>query len=337
MKKSLSLFFSILLVAVVVFQTAGAWERGTHAFIADQLKKANGPYNIEEMYGAMAPDAFNYMFTQPYILYRDYLYDQTHHYFLKVQQAVKYGYEKSSSYGFISHNDTWGADSTAHHASLTLLPDQGYVITKARMLDEYLKGVSTDYADLFKDYPAVALEVCHNIIEAAGDIVLARYDHSVGLKITQIAARPKTNMQNLMARAYSKGLADFSLTTAAPLTLEQAEQLIRVTENEFRTGCIAYGWLLQQDESIILENIIEQFKQLATVFLSAAGITPPGDELLTALLQASFQAAIGLIETDYMTEIMATVDMLKKAMVKEVKPNVMATRPVQTQRKVKKS
>jgi len=39
-----------------------------------------------------------------------------------------------------------------------------------------------------------------------------------------------------------------------------------------------------------------------------------------ALLQASFQAAIGLIETDYMTEIMATVDMLKKAMVKEVKP-----------------
>jgi len=45
------------------------------------------------MYGAMAPDAFNYMFTQPYILYRDFLYDQTHHYFLKIQQAVKYGYE----------------------------------------------------------------------------------------------------------------------------------------------------------------------------------------------------------------------------------------------------
>ncbi len=54
------------------------------------------------------------------------------------------------------------------------------------------------------------------------------------------------------------------------------------------------------------------------------------------LHQPLFQAAIGLIETDYMTEIMATVDMLKKAMVKEVKPNVMATRPVQTQRKVKK-
>jgi len=198
-----------------------------------------------------------------------------------------------------------------------------------------LKGVSTDYANLFKDYPAVALEVCHNIIEAAGDIVLARYDHSVGLKITQIAARPKTNMQNLMAKAYSKGLADFSLTTAAPLTLEQAEQLIRTTENEFRTACLAYGWLLQQDESIILENVIEQFKQLAAAFLSAAGITPPADELLTALLQASFEAAIGLIENDYLPEIMATVDMLKKGMVKEVKPNVMATRPIPAQLKSK--
>jgi hypothetical protein len=336
MKKSLSLFFPILLVIALAWPTAGAWERGTHAFIADQLKKANGPYNIEEMYGAMAPDAFNYLFTQPYILYRDFLYDQTHHYFLKIQQAVKYGYEKSSSYGFISHNDTWGADSTAHHASLTLLPDEGYVITKAKLLDEYLKSVSTDYADLFAGNEAVALEVCHNIIEAAGDIVLARYDHSVGQKITQIAARPKANMQNLMARAYSKGLADFSQTTAAPLTLEQAEQLIRATENEFRTACVAYGWLLQQDESIILENVIEQFKQLATVFLSAAGITPPSDELLTALLQASFQAAIGLIETDYMTEVMATVDMLKKGMVKEVKPNVMATRPASALAKGKK-
>jgi len=33
---------------------------------------------------------------------------------------------------------------------------------------------------------------------------------------------------------------------------------------------------------------------------------------------------------------MATVDMLKKGMVKEVKPNVMATRPASTQLKSKK-
>jgi len=57
---------------------------------------------------------------------------------------------------------------------------------------------------------------------------------------------------------------------------------------------------------------------------------------LIVLLQASFEAAIGLIENDYLPEIMATVDRLKKGMVKEIKPNVMATRPVPAQRKVKK-
>jgi len=37
-----------------------------------------------------------------------------------------------------------------------------------------------------------------------------------------------------------------------------------------------------------------------------------------------------------MTEIMATVEMLKKGLVKEVKPNVMATRPVSARAKGKK-
>ena len=326
-KKALVPVISIFLLLGILSGLASAWERGTHAFIAHKLKKASGPYDIEEMYGAMAPDAFNYLFTPPYILYRDFLYDQTHHHFLKIQNAVKYGYEKASSYGFISHNNLWGADSTAHLASLTLLPDEGYVITKAKLLDEYLKSVSSDYYDLFKDHPAVALEVCHNIVEAAGDIVLVRYDRSLGAKIMQIDARPKTNMQNLMVRAYAKDLADFSQTTAAPMTYEEAEMFIRATENEFRTSCIAYGGLLQQDESIILENVIEQFKELARVYLTAVGLPVPDEALLQALLQASFQAAIGLIENDYMPEIMATIDMLKRAMVKEVKPSVMATRP----------
>lgn len=327
MRKGTVTLLSFCLLLAFTSSTVSGWERGTHAFIAHHLKKANGPYDLEEMYGAMAPDAFNYLFSPPGILYRGYLYDQTHHYFLKVQSAVKYGYEKASSYGFISHNDTWGADSTAHHASLTLDPNEGYVITKAKMLDEYLKSVSTDYSNLLKDYPDVALEICHNIIEAAGDIVLVRYDRSLGAKIMQIALRPKPNMQNLMVRAYAQGLTDFSQSTAAPLTYAEAEQLIRNEENNFRTSCIAYGYLLQQDEATILDNVISEFKNLASVYLTAYGLPVPDDITLTALLQGSFQAAIVLIENDYLSEIMATINMVKKGMVKEVKPSVMATRP----------
>lgn len=327
MKIQRGVVFFLFLVLILAVNYSLAWERGTHAFIVHQLKKASGPYDIEEMYGAMAPDAFNYLFTMPGLAYRDFLYDQTHHYFLKVQNAVKYGYEKPSAYGFISHNDTWGADSTAHHASLTLLPNEGYVITKARMLDDYLKSVSPEYYNLFKDYPAVALEVCHNIIEAAGDIVLVRHDRSLGLKLMQIVARPKTNMQNLMVRAYANDLAEFSRLTPFPLSLAEAEQFIRVVENEFRTSCIAYGWLLQQDEAVILENVILQFKQLAVAYFTALGLPIPDDTLLTALLQASFQVALELIQNDYMPEIMATLEMLRKGMVKEVNPSFMDTRP----------
>ncbi|MCX7975310.1 MAG: hypothetical protein N3B16_12565 [Candidatus Aminicenantes bacterium] len=165
----------------------------------------------------------------------------------------------------------------------------------------------------------IAIEICHNIIEAAGDIVLVRYDKTVGAKLIEIAARPKPNMQNLLVRAYAQGLCEFSLTTLFPLTYEQAEQLIREEENNFRTYGIAYGWLLQQNEAIILENVINEFKQLATLYLGSVGIPVPPEPLLTLLLQISFKAAIGLIENDYMPEVMATIEMVKKNMVKEVK------------------
>jgi len=319
MKKKIFVVLSAGLVIALLSGSATAWERGTHAFIADALKKAGGPYNIEEMYGAMAPDAFNYLFADPGLAYKDYLYDQTHHYFMKVRNAVKWGYEKSSSNGFLSHNDIWGADSTAHIASRTLLPNEGYVITKATMLNGWLMANVPEYAALLGGYPDVALEICHNIVEAAGDIVLARYDASVGAKIVEIALRPKPNMQNLMVRAYAQGLSDFSNLTAYPISTVQAEQFIRIVETEFRTSCIAYGYLLQQDEAVILANVIDQFKQLAQAYLMAYGLPVPDDATLTALLQVSFQVADSLISGDYMNEILATIPMVKRNMVKEVK------------------
>lgn len=318
MKKGISLVLAVAIAVTVLAYPSPAWERGTHAFIADVLKKAGGPYNIDEMYGAMAPDIFNYMFSPPNVLFREYLYDQTHHYFQKVRNAVKWGYEKSSAYGFLSHNNTWGADSTAHLASLTLFPGEGYVITKAQMLNGWLMANVPAYAALLGPYPDIALEICHNIIEATGDIVLVRYDASVGAKLLEIASRPKPHMQNLVVRAYAQGLSDASASFGFYLTPVEAEQLIRSEEGNFRTSCIAYGFLLQQDESIIMANVIEQFKQLAYVYLGLYGIPVPSDPELEALLQVSFTVAISLIQNDYMDEILATIDMVKRNMVKEV-------------------
>jgi hypothetical protein len=319
MKKAICLLAAVSIGLAMVAGAAAAWERGTHAYIADKLKKAGGPYNIDEMYGAMAPDVFNYLFTEPNVLFRDYLYDQTHHQFMKVRNAVKWGYEKSSAYGFLSHNNIWGADSTAHIASLTLLQNEGYIITKAKMLNDWLIANVPGYAALVSSAPGVGVEICHNIVEAAGDIVLARHDPSVGAKLMEIALRPKPHMQNLMVRAYAQGLADVSGSKGYPITLAQAEGLIRSEEEGFRTSCIAYGYLLQQDESIILENIIAQFKQLAQLFLTLNEIPVPDDSTLTALLEVSFQGADLLIKGDYMREVQATIAMVKRNMVKKIK------------------
>jgi hypothetical protein len=318
MKKAICLLAALSLGMAVLAGAAMAWERGTHAFIADKLKKAGGPYNIDEMYGAMAPDVFNYLFTMPNVAFRDYLYDQTHHQFLKVKEAVKWGYEKSSAYGFLSHNNVWGADSTAHIASRTLLLNEGYVITKAKMLHDYLM-MDPGYAALVGPYPGIGIEICHNVIEAAGDIILARNDASVGAKLMEIALRPKPHMQNLMVRAYAQGLADSSNSLGYPITLAQAEQLIRSEETNFRMSCISYGYLLQQSESVILENVIEQFKELAKSYLALYLPAVPDDAIIVGLLETSFPLAIGLIQNDYMKEIQATIAMVKRNMVKEVK------------------
>jgi hypothetical protein len=319
MKKAICLLVALSLGMAVLAGAAMAWERGTHAFIADKLKKAGGPYNIDEMYGAMAPDVFNYLFTMPNVAFRDYLYDQTHHQFLKVKAAVKWGYEKSSAYGFLSHNNVWGADSTAHIASRTLLPGEGYVITKAKMLNNWLIANVPEYAALVNGAPAVGVDICHNVIEAAGDIVLARRGASVGAKLMEIALRPKPHMQNLMVRAYAQGLADSSNSLGYSITLAQAEQLIRSEEEDFRTSCISYGFLLQQDELVILDNVIAKFKQLAVLYLDLNGLPVPDDATLTLLLKTSFQVADSLIKDDYMKEIQATIAMVKRNMVKEVK------------------
>ncbi|RPJ01054.1 MAG: hypothetical protein EHM31_06725 [Candidatus Aminicenantes bacterium] len=318
MKKCLCLLAAALVGLTLLSGITGAWERGTHAYIADALKKAGGPYNIDEMYGSMAPDVFNYMFSPPYVLFRNYLYDQTHHQFSLVRDAVKWGYEKSSAYGFLSHNNTWGADSTAHRASLTLLPGEGYIITKATMLNAMLLA-DPMYAALVAGNPDVGIEICHNVIEAVGDIVLARHDRTVGAKLIEIALRPQPHMQNLMVRAYASGLAMNSDSLGFHLSLADAESLIRNQELGFRTMCIGYGYLLQGEEAALVANVKAQFLELAKVFLALNGLDVPPDNVIMGLLDASFLVAEQLIQFDYMNEVEATIAMVKRNMVKKVK------------------
>ena len=169
-KKVTSIFLGILMLTCISTSMFG-WGSATHAFISDQLKRKGGPQNLNEIYGSVAPDIFNYAFELDSSVYA-LLHWETHDNFMQLWNAVEFGYEKSFAYGFVSHNDVWGADSTAHHASLTLIPDQGYVITKAIMLDSILMEYPS-YAGLGLPED-IRIDMCHNVVEAAGDILIKR-------------------------------------------------------------------------------------------------------------------------------------------------------------------
>mgnify|MGYP002682391418 CR=1 FL=1 len=226
-------------LGLAISADAFAWEKGTHAYIADLVRKKAGVLNIEEIYGAMAPDAFNTLFTVPGLAFRDWLYEETHYNFMKVWNAIRMGREKSAAAGFLSHNNAWGADWTAHTSSLTLDPDKGYIVTKAELLHAILMN-DEDYAALFgsDDVYPVAIEICHNLVEAAGDVILKRHDPDLGGKLIAIAIRPNDSIRRLMIRAYADDLAGFSYSTPFPLTRAEAAGL-KWRYVDLRTGQIA--------------------------------------------------------------------------------------------------
>jgi hypothetical protein len=79
-------------------------------------------------------------------------------------------------------------------------------------------------------------------------------------------------------------------------------------ENEFRMGAVGYGYLLQGDESVLIDNIIAGYCSLAGAFLAAYGLPTPPEEMLVSLVTNGIYLAIDLCADDYMTEVNATVD-----------------------------
>ena len=95
-KKSMTRFLAMGLVFLVVgffSSEAFPWGFATHAYIADHLGKTKKNQNADEIYGSVAPDTFNYLFTNPD--YLGYLSDQTHAEFTKLWNASNQGLGKS--------------------------------------------------------------------------------------------------------------------------------------------------------------------------------------------------------------------------------------------------
>jgi hypothetical protein len=308
MKKSLTLLAIGILILAFSYSNAFSWGSGTHAFGASKIGRVLLWMNYNEIYGIMAPDLFNYSFelANDPDLYQ-YLRAHTHGFpgdesFLDVWKKAKYwGFQKNLAYGYVAHNDVWGMDYTAHWQarSIAIPPDfpaefpPGYIIIKAYQLNEYLKPI-LEGAGLYLD-DELAIEVCHNLVEAAGDILIAREDKSIGEKILVASLLRSPDFPNLLVKAIG----------------QDYKGIILAAEKEFRKISTMLGGVLLLGEEEAIQALSEQMAELGAEFLKLYGydLDPA---LLRPVAEAGIRQAIVLCENDYTKEIEATIRFVKK-------------------------
>lgn len=291
MKKSLLSAAAIVLTLAFLAQPAHPWGSATHAYIMDHIGKTVYMRNLNEIYGSMAPDIFNLM---PASYFRDYLWEQTHRHpgFMKVWNNANWiGLEKPLAYGFVAHNDQWAMDYTAHHRSRLYWID-GYVVVKAHLLE----AVFDLSAQLGITEPE-AIDLWHNLVEVAGDIVIWRNDPNIGKKIKASALLRSQQFPGLLIKAYATELNAYYLTEINTLGFADAQQFLFDMEDQYRQVMFGYGDALDQNSE---DEIIDAFVLLATLYYEL----PEGveEEEIRQLLELSLL----FIQNDYMREINRT-------------------------------
>lgn len=290
-----------LVVGVVMLGSLGlassqayGWGSGTHNYVADVLGSTQGSSNYQEMYGAMALDTFNFRF-DPYSVYlADLLHTDAA---MQVWNRAQVAGPKALpvAYGFMSHNNVWGADSTAHINGLTYGQKIGYVIAKAK--------------DLQALYPlppflGVPLEVellmDHLVVESAVDVLLKQVDPGLGQKIRIAALVRPPEFPTLLVDAFADDLVTFSQGTDHPFTPAQAAAFIYLSEGAARKTLWKYGLALDAEHPVPWLAL-----QLAGIAEAYLGSLPLSKAKLTVLLSYYIFGAMNICG-DFNAEIAAT-------------------------------
>ncbi len=306
------LLFACAAVFCAVFlysQTAFSWGWAVHAYIDKQFETKWQIRNTNLLYGSLVPDIFNYQFDAPAL----YMHDQTHNNFMKLWDAARSQPGTALAFGFVSHNELWGVDFTAHKSGITVgglgtIPGHpeagGYVVAKAYELKAKLDQIPEFAALQLPE--AAALQVCHELVEYGVDILIKHIDPTVGARITAAALQPNPNFPMLLEKAYLKEFAaDFGLSNV------EARKFFMSSERQFRQFMVLYGQVLMQDDTTAVALIAEQLANMAVAFLAANGITLPPDfdiAKLELILQYGIGQSIGICSADFFGEVTATAD-----------------------------
>ena len=305
LKAGLSMW--VIILSVVFFtQNAFPWGSATHAFIDNKIGKKQPLRNLDEIYGGMAPDMFNFYpdVLVPGTVYYN-LYIQTHYNSFALwsvaQNPAMTPLGKASAFGFASHangqfNSTYaGADYTAHGPNGN---DPGfYVIDKAKTLWMILKPLLADNGIVLDD--AVGESISHNVIEYAIDIMVAYEKQDgvdgsgIGKKMTESALLRTPKFPLLVVKAYASD--------------SETKEKIISAERDFRRSIIIYGQALnQKTESNAVNSVSELLTQLA---LDVYGI-----QVTPGLVATAITGAQDLCRPDYAAAINETISFVNAKM-----------------------
>ncbi|GFO55763.1 hypothetical protein GMSM_27700 [Geomonas sp. Red276] len=292
----------VALVSLLFFaSSAFPWGSATHAYIDGNLGSKTPLKNLNEIYGGMAPDIFNF-YPQTAQGGNDYydLYIQTHYNALglwaKAKAPLVSPLGKAAAFGFASHangqlgsTSFYGADYTAHGPGGN---DAGYyVIDKAMTLWTYLEP-QLQASGIYLEYP-VGVTVSHSIVEFAIDVMVAYRipeGKGVGKKMIEATLLRTPEFPHLLVKAYggSPGI----------------DAIIVSAEREFRKTMLIYGQALNQGtEAEAISAVAELLAELA---YSIYGIPVPSAFVASALVGAE-----ELCADDYRAEIKDTITAVK--------------------------
>jgi hypothetical protein len=323
--KTRRLILACAVLAALSVHLAFGWGNATHVYFAKELGAKFGPINMNEMYGALMPDCFNLMLDANGM----YLQNQTHNNAMPVWHAAHGFTQKSLAFGFMTHNQTWGADYTAHVKSFTFpgFADGGYAVEKgyellpqlAPVLLEILltAGVPADdgdgnpVAELYAYGIAPALG--HDLSETAVDLLVKRnIDRAIGPRMLLAAqCRPK-NAGALLAAAYAQSLAD-----AVGIPVEQATAIIVGAEQEYQKYIVQYGMAFSLPEKQTIALLSEQTVPIAEMYIDAAlQENFPGVHVTVSPEQVTtfINAAIAAVKPDYAREVSRTLCSIEKGL-----------------------
>jgi hypothetical protein len=267
------------------------WGSATHFYIDEQLTMKSMGLKFNAGYGGMAPDAFNYLFSSPYL---ENLYAATHYQFQPIWDKAGNRIAQALAFGFITHNDAWGADYTAHHAGITQGTAEGYVIAKAQAL--------LVLAPLPPELPLSqqqGMSLYHEFVETAVNVLMKRVDPRIGEKIAFAALRRNPQFPLLLVGAYAE---EFAAYFGGPA---EATQAILAVEEEFRRISVLMGQVLCQEEAVAVQLFAEQMADMADDFLGAP--LPIPRETAVSLVTQLIHAAMDLCAPDFQQEIEATI------------------------------